>query len=91
MIKNENKAELRNESTLSAVAEIPEHSQHSLLFAVIIDVNESKKGKKGDPFVTSLKVVDPSFNYKTEIKNEKIKFHKFFKINITNEIPEKAP
>lgn len=86
-----NRSELRSESTLSAVAENPEHSKHSLLFAVIIDVTESKKEKKGDPYVTSLKVIDPSFNYKTEIKNEKIKFHKFFKINLQHETPDNAP
>lgn len=86
-----NRPELRNESTLSAIAENVEHSQHALLFAVIIDVTECKREKQGDPYVTSLKVVDPSFNYKTQIKNEAIKFHKFFKINLQNETPEKAP
>lgn len=83
-----NKSELRNESTLSAIAENTENSKHSLLFAVIIDVTESKKSKKLDKYTTSLKVVDPSFNYKTEIKNENIKFHKFFKINLTHETPD---
>ena len=62
-----NRSELRNETTLSGVAENPENAKHSYLFAVIIDVTESKKEKKGDPFVTSLKVIDPSFNYKTKI------------------------
>lgn len=83
-----NRSELRNETTLSGVAENPENTKHSYLFAVIIDVTESKKEKKGDPFITSLKVIDPSFNYKTKIQNDKIKFHKFFKINLQHETPD---
>lgn len=86
-----NPSELRNETTLSGVAENLENSKHSHLFAVIIDVTESQKKDKGDPFITSLKVIDPSFNYKTQIQNESIKFHKFFKITLQHETPEQAP
>lgn len=87
----ENRAELRNESTLAAIAENIEGSKHSCIFGVIIDITETKRQHQGEAFLTSFKVIDPSFNYKSQINNNKIKFHKFFKINVFSEVPEKAP
>lgn len=86
-----NRTDLRNESTLGAIAENLDTSKHSCVFGVIIDITEGKRQQKGEPFVTSFKVIDPSFNYKTKINNEKIKFHKFFKINVFNETTDNAP
>ena len=53
--------ELRSEATLAEVVNRIDHKKH-LLFAVIIDISEPSKLKKGDNFVTKLRVIDPSFN-----------------------------
>lgn len=84
-------SELKNESTLAAVAENPDGNLHYLLFAVIIDMSEPTKLEESKNYITKLKVVDPSFNYKEELKLGKLKFHKFVHVNIFTETPEEAP
>jgi len=54
-------------------------------------MSEPYKSEDSTNYTTKLKVIDPSFNYKTVIKNDKIKFHKFVHINIYSETPDKAP
>ena len=83
--------ELRNETTLACIANDPSSHHHHLLFAVVIDVSEPMKMEEGNNFNTKLKVIDPSFNYKTEVKTPKLRFHKFVHINIYTETPEEAP
>lgn len=84
-------AELKNETTLAGIAQDPMIHHHHLLFAVIIDVSEPMKMEEGNNYNTKLKVIDPSFNYKTELKNQALKFHKFVHINVYSETPEIAP
>lgn len=84
-------SELKNESTIAAVAEAPEGNLHYLLFGVIIDVSEPTKVEESKNYITKLKVVDPSFNYKEELKLPKLKFHKFIHVNVFTETPEEAP
>lgn len=83
--------ELKNETTLSAVAENPEGNNHYLLFAIIIDISEPYKTEESTNFTTKLKVIDPSFNYKANIDAKNLKFHKFVHVNIYSETPESAP
>ncbi len=87
-------SELKNESTLASIAELPliNHTNH-LLFAIIIDISEPiKKGDKpSSNYNTKLKVIDPSFNYKQKLENPNLKFHKFVHVNIYTETPEEAP
>ncbi len=83
--------ELKNESTLAAIAQNPTGNIHYLLFAVIIDVSEPTKLEESKNYITKLKVIDPSFNYKEELKVKDLKFHKFVHINIFTENPEEAP
>lgn len=83
--------ELKNESTIAAIAENPEGNLHYLLFAVIIDVSEPTKLEETKNYITKLKVVDPSFNYKEELKLPRLRFHKFIHVNIFTETPEEAP
>lgn len=84
-------AELKNETTLASIAESPESNLHFLLFAVVIDVSEPTKHDETSNFITKLKVIDPSFNYKEEVKVDRLKFHKFVHINIYSEKPDEAP
>ena len=83
--------ELKNETTLASIAEAPEANLHYLLFAVVIDVSEPNKNEESSNYITKLKVIDPSFNYKEELKLESLKFHKFVHINVYSEKPEDAP
>lgn len=83
--------EIKNESTIAAIAENPTGNLHYLLFAVIIDVSEPTKIDESKNYITKLKVIDPSFNYKEELKLSPLKFHKFIHINIFTETPEDAP
>lgn len=59
-----NRTDLRNETTLGHIAENVEKATHSCVFGVIIDITECHKKKEGEKFITSLKIIDPSFNYK---------------------------
>ena len=83
--------EMKNEQTLSAIAEDPENSNHHLLFAVIIDISEPYKSQESTNYTTKLKVIDPSFNYKANLDIKNLKFHKFIHINIYSETPDNAP
>lgn len=83
--------ELKNETTLSAIAQNPEANNHYLLFAIIIDISEPYKTEESTNYTTKLKVIDPSFNYKANIDAKNLKFHKFVHINIYSETPESAP
>jgi len=83
--------ELRNEATLSSIALNEDGNSHTLLFAVIIDISEPYKAEESNNYTTKLKVIDPSFNYKARLGNNRIKFHKFVHINIYSETPDKAP
>lgn len=83
--------ELKAETTLAEIAMNPQTHNHSHLFAVIIDVSEPHKSDANNNFNTRLKIIDPSFNYKAEVKVKELKFHKFVYINIYSETPEAAP
>lgn len=83
--------ELKAETTLAEIALSPETHHHSHFFAVIIDVSEPQKQAENDNFSTRIKVIDPSFNYKAEVKSARLKFHKYVYINIYTETPEVGP
>lgn len=83
--------ELKNESTLSGICQDPENNNHALLFGIIIDISEPYKSGDSTNYTTKLKIIDPSFNYKADLSNPKLKFHKFVHVNIYSETPEKAP
>lgn len=44
-----------------------------------------------DEYVTKLKIVDPTFNYKAYINNPNIKFHKFVQVHIYSNFIAKSP
>ena len=58
--------ELKNETTLSAIAKNPDKNPHYLLFGIIIDMSESYKTDRYQNYITKLKIIDPSFNYKAK-------------------------
>jgi hypothetical protein len=84
-------SELKSETTLASIAQNPESSNHWLIFAVVIDVSEPVKQPESLTFVTKLKIIDPSFNYKQELKIDRLKFHKFVHINIYSNSIEECP
>ena len=56
--------DLKNETTLSALALQKGENSSSLCWGVIIDISEPIKGETGNNYTTKLKIIDPSFNYK---------------------------
>ena len=82
---------LKGETTLSGIADDPDRSNYCLLFAVVIDISEPYKIEKSTNYTTKLKVIDPSFNYKTNLHVKNLKFHKFVHVNIYCETPDNAP
>lgn len=83
--------DIKDETTLAAVAEAPEDSERYLLFAIIIDISEPHKTDETSNYVTRLKIIDPSFNYKAQLSVPNLRFHKFVHISIFSETPEAAP
>lgn len=90
-VKNIGTNELRHETTLAAIAVDPEADSHFLLFGVIVDVSEPSKVEKLSNYVTKLKIVDPSLNYKVKVDGTKLRFFKFCHVLIYSETPESAP
>lgn len=87
-----NLRDLKNETTLSALASQSQENTSSLCWGVIIDISEPTKTEKGANFTTKLKIIDPSFHYKSQQKdNALLKFHKYATINIYSETPETCP
>lgn len=84
-------SEVKNETTLSSIAETAEGSSHYLLFAVIIEISEPTKSDEGSNYLTRIKVIDPSFNYKADLNFPQLRFHKFVHVSIFSETPETAP
>lgn len=82
---------MKNETTLSGIADNPEGNNHYLLFAIIIDISEPYKTEESTNYTTKLKIIDPSFNYKVDLEAKELKFHKFVHVNIYSETPDNAP
>lgn len=62
-----------------------------LTFGIIIDISEPFRYEDKDDYVTKIKVIDPTFNFKAYITNKEIKFHKFVTIQIYSKILAKGP
>ena len=85
------KSELNREYTIGEIAEYPDTKELKLTFGVVIDVTEPIKYEDKSNFITKLKIIDPTFNYKAEIKNKNIKFHKFIHVSIFTDNVTGAP
>ena len=85
------KSELNREYTLGEIAEYPSTKELKLTFGVVIDVTEPIKYEDKQNYITKLKIIDPTFNYKAEIKNKDIKFHKFVHVSIFTDNVAGAP
>ena len=83
--------EIKNETTLSEIVKSPETNSQYLLFGIIIDISEPYKISESTNYTTKLKIIDPSFNYKSKLTSKSLKFHKFVHINIYSETPERSP
>lgn len=83
--------EIKDETTLASIAENPTASESALLFAVIIDIAEPRKNEQCGGYSTHVKIIDPSFNYKSRVNSAKLKFHKFVHLSIFSETPDAAP
>lgn len=62
-----------------------------MTFGVIIDISEPFRYEDKDDYVTKIKVIDPTFNFKAYITNKEIKFHKFVTIQIYSKMLNKGP
>jgi hypothetical protein len=85
------KSELNREYTLGEIAEYPGTKELKLTYGVVIDVTEPIKYEDKHNYITKLKIIDPTFNYKAEIKNKDIKFHKFVHVSIFTNNVNSAP
>lgn len=85
------KRELEKEVCLAEIAEETEKRDKPYTFGVIIDICEPFKFEDKDEYVTKIKIIDQSFNFKPHIKNKDIKFHKFVTIHVYTKRPEDAP
>jgi hypothetical protein len=83
--------DLKNEVTLADIAEVEAYRDKKLSYGIIIDVSEPFRYENRDEYVTKLKIVDPTFNYKAFINNENIKFHKFVTVHIYSNWIAKSP
>lgn len=82
---------LKNEINLADAAEDPQKRHKMLTFGVIIDISEPFRYEDKDDYVTKIKIVDPTFNFKAYITNKDIKFHKFVTIQIYSKVLDKGP
>lgn len=62
-----------------------------LTFGVIIDISEPFRYDDKEDYITKLKVIDPTFNFKAYIQNKEIKFHKFVTVQIYSKDLKKCP
>jgi hypothetical protein len=84
--------DLKNETTLSSLAQQGGENSSALCWGVIIDISEPTKANNSSNFVTKLKIIDPSFHYKAvQPSNNRLKFHKFCTLIIYSETPGTAP
>lgn len=84
-------SDIKDETTLAAIAENPEANERYLLYAIIIDISEPHKPDETSNYITRLKIIDPSFNYKAQLSVPNLRFHKFVHISVFSETPEAAP
>ena len=85
---------IKNEVTLTQIAQIahdPSPLPHLLLFTVIVDIKTTFSQKMGKQYLTKLKVIDPSFHYKTKTDAPGLKFNKFAHVYIFTETFGEAP
>lgn len=77
---------------MEADAAEDKNKRHKMLtFGVIIDQTEPFRYDDKDEYVVKLKIIDPTFNFKTFIQNKEIKFHKFITVHIYSKVIEKVP
>ncbi len=62
-----------------------------LTFGIIIDVSEPFKYEEKEDFVTKIKIIDPTFNFKAYIQNKEIKFHKYITVLIYSKTMAQCP
>lgn len=62
-----------------------------LTFGVIIDISEPFRFDDKDEYITKVKIVDPTFNFKALIKNPEIRFHKYVTVQIYSKRIEHCP
>ena len=63
--------DLKNETTLSALAMQTDENSSSLCWGVIIDISEPSRVDSNSNFTTRLKIIDPSFNYRVQQENNR--------------------
>lgn len=81
-----------NEQNLRQIAQTDGKTDKMMTFGIIVDSSEpTRDEKKGGGYLTKLKVIDDSFNYKEIIDNDALKFHKFIHVHIRTKDYQNAP
>lgn len=73
------------------IANNPLLRNKAYLFAVVIDSTEAFQSKNKDRFASKLKIIDPSFNFKTESVNPEIQFTRFASVYIYSDSQFQIP
>lgn len=77
--------------TQADIAEEEEKRDKKLTFGIIIDISEAHRYDDSNQYVTKIKLIDPTFNFRSFIKNKQIKFHKFITVNIYSQFLTRCP
>lgn len=80
-----------NEMTLRQIAQHDGKTDKMMTFGIIIDSSEPTRDDKKGGFLTKLKIIDDTFNFKEQINNDSLKFHKFIHIHIRTKDYQNSP
>lgn len=86
-----NITDLKHETTLASLAENQDGKNNKNFFAIIVDISEPTKCTEGSNFIVQLKIIDPSFNYKSKISCENLRFHKYANVRLIIEDVKDCP
>lgn len=82
---------IRHEATLSTAAEFPSKNLYRNVFAVVVEISVPTYLEAYEKYLTRLKIVDCSFNFKESSPHSTLKFHKFVLLNIYSDSLKYAP
>ena len=79
------------EFTLRQIAQHDGKTDKMMTFGVIVDSSEPTRDPNKGGYLTKLKIIDDTFNYKQVINNDSQKFHKFIHVHIRTKDYQNAP
>ena len=76
---------------MNQIAQKLQKKTHYLLFGLVIDCVGPHYDKESKEYLTTLKIVDPGFNFKKKVKKSKAKNTKYAIIKIYSENERESP